>query len=176
MSLSQSVSTNEPTAFALARAGDKLISPKAADKITGIYSEKSSGANGPEIWHIDYFDPKATWKDTQVTFVNGRVKEVTQPKRLFDLVAGGKQMSWRKLKIDSDRALSIAARALTLRKLRVAGEQYWLDKTPAGPRWKIRLWVSSADKPNETNEIGDLYIATQTGEIVKDDLREPDPK
>jgi hypothetical protein len=165
----------QTTALTLARQGDKVVPPQARDQITGIYSEKTDGTNAPEIWHIGYFDPTAALKATEVTFVDGKVKEVTHPKRVFDVFTGGKQMAWKKLRIDSDRALLIALQEPMVKKLQVRAVQLWLERTPVGASWRIRIWAARPGKPDQTTKIGDLFISSKTGEVLKNELRPREP-
>ena len=158
------------TAFDLAKEGDKVIPQQARDKITQIHSEKSTGTLVPDVWCIDYFDPTAAFKTTEVLFVGGKVKEITRPKRLFESFTGTRQLDWRKLKINSDRALAIALREPLLKNLHLRATQFWLERTPIGATWKIRFWASRQGKPDQTVEIGDLFLSAKTAEIIKTNL------
>ena len=159
------------TAFALVKEGDKVIAPQAKDRITQIHSEKSSGSLLPDVWHIAYFDPTALFKTTEVTFVAGKVTEIKRPKRLFGSLTGTKQLDWKKLKVNSDRALAIALKEPLLKNLHLRAAQFWLERTAMGSTWKIRFWAARRGKPDQTVEIGDLYLSGKTGEVLKTDLR-----
>ncbi|MGP8200856.1 MAG: hypothetical protein ACLQU4_15280 [Limisphaerales bacterium] len=158
------------TAFDLVKEGDKVVPQQARDKVTQLYSDKSTGTLVPDVWHIGYFDSTAAFKTTEVLFVAGKVKEITRPKRLFDSFTGSKQLDRRKLKINSDRALAIALKAPLLKNLHLQATQFWLERVPMGSAWKIRFWASRQGKPDQTVEIGDLFLSAKTGEIIKTDL------
>ena len=96
--------------------------------------------------------------------------EVKHPKGLAETFTGTRQLSWRKLKIDSDRALEIALKDPDLKKLDLQAAQFWLERTVIGASWKIRFWITRLGKPGQLAEIGDLYISTTTGEVLKDEL------
>jgi hypothetical protein len=115
-------------------------------------------------------DPTAAFKTTEVLFVAGKVKEITRPKRLFESFTGTRQLDWRKLKINSDRALAIALREPLLKNLHLRATQFWLERTPIGATWKIRFWASRQGKPDQTVEIGDLFLSAKTAEIIKTNL------
>jgi hypothetical protein len=166
----QSSSAVPMTAFALVKAGDKVIAPQAKDRIMEVYSEKSTGGLAPDVWYIDYFDPTAAFKRTEVTFVAGKVTEIKRPKRLFDALTGSKKLDGKKLKIDSDRALAMALKEPMLKKVHLQATQFWLEKTVVGSTWKIRFWAARRGKPDQTVEIGDLYLSSKTGETLKNDL------
>jgi hypothetical protein len=166
----QSVSAAQMTAFALVKEGDKVIPPQAKDRITQIHSEKSTGSLVPDVWHIDYFDPTAAFKTTEVTFVAGKVTEITRPKRLLDAVSGTRQLDWKKLKVNSDRALAIALKEPLLKKLHLRATEFWLERKETISTWKIRFWAARLGKPDQTVEIGDLYLSSKTGEVLKTDL------
>ena len=158
------------TVFALVKAGDSFVAPAAKDKITGIHSEKSAASLVPDVWYVDYYDSTTAFKTTEVKFVDGKMMEVKQPKRLLNTLSGTKLLEWRKLKIDSDHAMSIALKDPLLKKVDLQAAQFWLERTTVGATWKIRFWMARMGKPNETTEIGDLYISSKSGEILKNDL------
>jgi len=158
------------TAFALVKEGDKVIAPQAKNRITQIRSEKSIGGLLPDVWHIAYFDPTAAFKTTEVTFVAGKVTEIKRPKHLLDSLTGARQLDWKKLKINSDRALAIALKEPLLKKLHLRATQFWLERTAIGSTWKIRFWAARLGKLDQTVEIGDLYLSGKTGEVLKTDL------
>lgn len=162
--------TNNPPAFVLARSGDQYLDPKARDKIIEIHSEQSTNGLVPGVWYIDYFDPTTVFKRTELKFVAGQMVENTKPKRFVDVFSGSKQLSWRKLKVDSDRALAIALKQPQLTNVHLQATQFWLTRTVNAADWKIRFWTRSVGKPDELSEIGDLYISTRTGEVLKNEL------
>ena len=167
---SQFLPAAEMTAFALVKEGDKFIAPQAKDKIMQIYSEKSAGSLVPGVWHIDYYDTNAAFRTTEVTFSAGKMTEVKRPKRLLESFSGARQLRWSKLKIDSDRALAIALKEPRLAKLDLRAAQFWLERTATGATWKIRFWAARLDKPDQSADIGDLYISSKSGEVLKTDL------
>jgi hypothetical protein len=158
------------TAFVLAREGNKFIPPQAKDKITQIRSEKSVGGLAPDVWYIDYYDSTAALKMTEVKFVADKMTEVKRPKHLLDMFSGTKLLAWKKLKVDSDRALAIALKEPTLKQLDLQAAQFWLEWTATGSTWKIRFWTARLGKPGQTSAIGDLYISSTTGEVLKNNL------
>src|SRR5205085_5679835 len=58
----------EPTAYELAKEGNKHVGEAARDRIVQTRSEKSVGTMTPNIWHIVFYDPYASLKATAVTF------------------------------------------------------------------------------------------------------------
>jgi len=166
----QSPPPAKTTVFALVKEGDKAIKPQSKDKITQIHSDKSTGGLVPDVWYIDYNDPTAAFKTTEVTFVAGKITGIKQPKRVFDAFTGSKQVEWKRVKVDSDRALAAALNEPQLKKLDLRASQFWLERTPTGATWKIRFWTAGPDKPDQTTSIGDLYISAKSAEIIKTDL------
>jgi hypothetical protein len=79
-------------------------------------------------------------------------------------------LAWKILKVDSDRALAIARKEPMLQKLDLRAAQFWLERTAIGSSWKIRFWAARPGKPGQMDGIGDLYISSKTGEILKNDL------
>jgi hypothetical protein len=160
----------EMTALALVKEGDKFIAPEAKDKITQIHSEKSTGGMVPDVWYIGYFDPTTAFKETEVKFVASKMAEVKQPKHLLDAFSGSKRLEWKKVKIDSDRALAIATNDPSLKNHDLRASQFWLERTVVGSTWKIRFWMARLGKPEEMSDIGELYISSKSGLILKNDL------
>jgi hypothetical protein len=175
LALTRSVSGQTPpatnlTAFALVKLGNPYVPQQARDKITGIHSDKSTRGLIPDTWFVDYYDSTTAFKLAEVKFVDGKVADIKRPNRLLDTVVGTKQLEWRKMKIDSDRALAIALKHPALSKADLRAAQYWLQRTPVGSTWKIQFWIAKMGKPGETTDVGDLYISSKNGEILKDAL------
>jgi hypothetical protein len=166
----QSPPAAKMTAFALVKEGNKFVAAPARDKITQIHSEQSSGSLVPDVWYVEYYDSTAAFKRTEVKFIAGKMVEVKQPKHLFDSFSGTKQLSWKKLKVDSDRALSIALKEPQLKNLDLQAAQFWLERTVIGSTWKVRFWTTRLGKQAELSEVGDIYISSGTGEVLKKDL------
>jgi hypothetical protein len=166
----QSLPAAQITAFALVKEGDKFVAPQAKDKITQIHSEKSAGDLTPDVWYVDYYDSTAAFKTTEVKFVAGKMAEVKHPRHLLDSLSGTKSLAWKILKVDSDRALAIARKEPMLQKFDLRAAQFWLERTAIGSSWKIRFWAARPGKPDQMDDIGDLYISSKTGEILKNDL------
>src|SRR5215212_9225342 len=90
---------SEPTAFALAKEGNKHVGEDAKDRIVQIWSEKSVGTMTPNIWHVVYYDPDASLKATEVIFAGGKKQKVTRPPRLLEpITRSHKQLDKSKLK------------------------------------------------------------------------------
>lgn len=170
LSIEPALMAAPPTALAVAKIGDKLIPSHAKDKVIQIYSERSENGLAPDVWYVEYYDPTVAFKKTQLKFVRGKVVETTHPKHVLDTFSGTKQLNWRKLKIDSDKALSIALKDPLLKHLDLQAAQYWLQLSSVGPTWKLRFWMPQLSKPGKLNQIGDVYILSQTGEILREEL------
>jgi hypothetical protein len=166
----QSPPATNMTAFALVKEGDNFVVPQAKHRITQIHSEQSNGSLIPDVWYVEYYDPTTAFKRTEVKFIAGKMAEVKQPKHLLDSFSGTKQLSWKKLKVDSDHALAIALKEPQLKKLELQAAQFWLEGTVVGSSWRIRFWTTRLGKPGQLSEVGDLYISSGTGEVLKKDL------
>jgi hypothetical protein len=166
----QSLPVTNLSAFTLVKVGDKAIAPQAKDKITQIHSEKSSGGLVPAVWYIDYLDATAAFRTTEVKFVDGKVAEVKHPKRLLDTLTGTKLLEWRKLKIDSNRALAIALKEPALEKSDLRAVQFWLDRTESTCTWRIHFWAALLGRPDQVKDVGEVFISSRTGEVIKNDI------
>ncbi len=161
----------EPTAFELVKEGNKYVGVDAKDKVVQIRSDRSVVGLQPRVWYIVYYDPDATFKATEVKFGAGKKLSVKRPWRLLEPITGNdKKLDSSKLKVDSDKALEIAGQEPLLDKLTLKHSQFWLEHGDEGPVWKIRLWVGRAEHPGESVEIGEVFVAADTGKVTKTDV------
>jgi hypothetical protein len=162
---------DEMTAFQLIKEGNKHVGEDAKDRIVGIRSEKSILSLQPNIWYIVYYDPDARLKATEVKFGAGKKLDVKRPFRLLEPITGAdKELPKDKLKIDSDKAIAIALEEPLLDKLTIKATRLWLEKKDDVPAWKVRLYAQKLKNPNDTADIGEVYVATETGKVLERDL------
>ncbi len=162
----------EMTAFQLVKEGNRYIGEESKDQVVEIHSDKSVGSLAPNIWYIVYYDPDAALKAVQVKFGAGKKMDVKRTFRLLEpMIGGDKKLDRKKLNIDSDKALSTAMSDPLLTNLTVKASQMWLQHSDDGPVWKIRLWAAKLKNPNDTANIGDIYILAEDGKVMKRDLR-----
>jgi hypothetical protein len=125
----------------------------------------------PNIWYVVYYDPDATLKAVEVKFGAGQKMDVSRPLRLLEPVTGAdKTLDASKLKVDSDKALAIAQAQPLLKSLTLVASQMWLQHSDEGPRWKIKLWAAKLKKTGDQADVGDVYVSTADGSVVKNDL------
>src|SRR5581483_6435395 len=104
-----SLDAKDLTAFELVAAGNQYVSEASKNHVVQIRSDKSVGSLVPEFWYVVYYDPSATLKAVEVKFGGGKEMEVKRPMRLLEPMRGNQRvLDSDKLKVDSDRALSIA--------------------------------------------------------------------
>jgi hypothetical protein len=163
-------SASEPTAFDLVKEGDNYVGQDVKDRVVEIRSEKSVGSLVPNIWYIVYYDPDATAKATEVKFGAGKKLSVKRPARLLEFATGNTELPKEKLKIDSDKALSIAKKEPLLNNLTLTATQMKLERWDSEPVWKVRFWAAKLRKPSATADIGEIFVNAATGEVVKNDL------
>jgi hypothetical protein len=164
------VQAASPTAFALVKEGNKYVAPEGKNRITQIFSEKSDKSLVPNVWYIDYLDPKASFRTTEIKFVDGKMASIKEPKRWYDALNGSRQLDWKKLKVDSNGALSIAQKEPMLKNQGVRAVQFTLARTPTGSMWKIHFWTAKVGNPSETVDAGELEISTKNGAILNNGL------
>ena len=174
LALSRSAAAAEPTAFELVREGNDHVGRDARGRVVQIRSEKSVGTLVPNIWYVVYFDPDATAMASEVKFAAGKKVSVKRPSRLLEPITGGhKELDKTKFKVDSDKAINTAKAEPLLKNLTLTASQLWLEGfgPDRKPVWKVRLWAQKLRRPSDTADIGDLYISTEDGSIVKNDLK-----
>lgn len=168
----------DTTALDLIKEGDRYVGEQSKDKVVQIFSDKSIAGLTPRIWTVVYFDPTATFKSVQVRFEAGKMKEVKRPFRVLQIGTGEhKTMDMAKVKIDSDKALSIAKKQPILEGLELRGSQMWLSAGSSrvsdlydGPVWRVKFFAAKTSNKNATADIGDIYLAADDGKVVKDDF------
>ena len=161
----------EPTAFELVKLGDQYVGVQSKDKVVEIRSEKSVASLTPNIWHIVYYDPDATFKAVEVKFGAGQKLDVSHPWRMIERVGGGKDaLDGTKLKIDSDQAFKIAAKQPLLEHLTLKAAQFWLEHGDNGPQWKVKLWASKLHNPDDDADVGTIIISAADGSVTKSDI------
>lgn len=161
----------EPTAFDLIKEGNRYVGEQSKDKVVQIRSEKSIGTLTPNIWYVVFYDPDATFKSTEVKFGAGKKLNVTRPMRVIELGTGDdKSLDRDKLKVDSDKAIKIAVAEPLLKSLTIKATRLILQRGDQGPVWKVTLWSAKLKNPAANADIGSVYIASDTGQVVRSDL------
>jgi hypothetical protein len=161
----------EPTAFQLAKDGNRFVGEPSQDKVLEIYSEKSIASLTPSLWTVAYFDPDASFKLVEVKFGAGLKLDVVRPWRPFG--GGGKKASvidLKKLKVDSDKALKIAMSQQLLAPFNLKHTQLWLKPGADGLVWRVRLWAAKLGRTEAVVEVGDIFISPVDGSVVRADL------
>ena len=169
--LAVSAFAGDLTAFDLIKEGNRHVGEDAKDKVVQIRSEKSVGTLTPNIWYVVYYDPDATFKATEVKFGGGKKMDVKRPTRVFETITGEKAFDLDKLKIDSPKALKVAQEDSLLENLKLTNTQMWLEKRDGEPVWKVKFWAQKLRKPDQTVDIGDIFVSAETGKVVKSDLK-----
>ena len=169
--LAQAARASDPTAFELMKLGNQYVGVQSKDKVVQVRSEKSIGSLTPNIWYVVYYDPDATFKAVEVKFGAGQKLDVSHPGRVLELFSDDKKtLDKSKLKIDSDRALNIAAEMPLLKNLTLKASQLWLEHGDMGPQWRVKLWAAKLKNPTEDADIGIVILSAADGSIVKTDL------
>ena len=167
-----SARANEPTAFDLITEGNRYVGEQSKDKLVQLRSEKSVGTLTPNIWFVVYYDPDATFKATEVKFGAGKKLKVTRPVRVLELGTGDdKTLDRSKLKIDSDEAIKTATAEPLLKSLTLKATKLVLQRGDEGPVWKVTLWAAKLKNPADNADIGSVFIAADTGKVVRTDLQ-----
>lgn len=163
--------SEELTALQLAKRGNEYVGVQSKDKVVQIRSEKSINGLTPNIWYVVYYDPDATLKAVEVKFGAGEKLDVSHPLRLLEPVTGDDQiLDNAKLKIDSDKAQAIATSHPLVKSLTLRATQLWLGHGDQGPQWKVKLWAAKLKHPEDSADIGVVYISAEDGSIIKADL------
>lgn len=160
----------DQTAYDLAKEGNRYVGEQAKDKIVQIRSEKSMGSTTPNIWFVVYRDETATMKSVEVKFGAGKMMEVKRPFRVLEMASKHQEMDAKKLKIDSDKALTIAMKEPILENLKITASELKLEPGSDGtPTWKVSLWAAKL-KSSKDVKIGEIWLAAEDGKVNKIDI------
>jgi len=161
----------DPTAFVLAKEGNRYVGEQSKDKLVQIRSDKSVGTLTPAVWYIVYYDPDASLKAVEVKFGAGKKLDVSHPLRLLEPITGqDKVLDRTKLKVDSDQALNLAIAEPLLKSLDLKASQMWLQHGDEGPVWRVRLWAAKLKHPAENADIGEVFISADEGKVIRANL------
>jgi hypothetical protein len=161
----------DSTAFELVKMGDQYVGVQSKDKVVQIRSEKSIASLTPDIWYVVYYDPDATFRAVEVKFGAGQKLDVGRPWRMLESASSDKDAFDRaKLRIDSDKALKIAASQPLLEHLTLKATQFWLQHDKSDPVWRVRLWAAKLANPNDNADVGEVFISATDGSVIKTDL------
>ena len=170
----------ELTGFSLAKEGNRYVGEQAKDKVVQIRTEKSLNSLTPNIWYIVYYEPDATLKATEVKFAGDKMQKVSRPLRLLEPVSGDDEvLDRKKLKVDSDVAIKTALKEPPLKDLKVVATELKLERVgqgvlgiggPGEPVWKVKLWAARPGQSYKTADVGEVWISTAEGKVVKSDL------
>jgi hypothetical protein len=165
--------TSSPSAFQLAKEGNRYIGEQAKDKVVQIRSERSKGGVTPSVWYVVYFDNTAALKATEVKFGNGKMLDVKRPLRLLSATSKQSEpLPKEKLKIDSDQALKIATQQPGFEGVTLKSSEMRLERNRNDePVWRIGLWGSGLRAPEFETSLGDITIAAADGNVVENDLK-----
>ena len=160
-----------PTVHELVAQADAYVGADVKGKVIDVHSDKSVGGLTPGIWTVTYYDPDAAFKTAEVKLGDGRKLEVGHPLREpLAYMHPDRQLNLANVSVDPDKAVRIAREDPLLKDLKLRATQLWLDPADAGPEWKVRLWAAKMRRPDESADIGDIYISADTGKVVKEDL------
>jgi hypothetical protein len=166
------VHAGEKTAFELAKEADKHVGEDAKGKVVQLRSEKSIGTLTPTVWYVVLHDPDATAKATEIKFGAGQKLSVKRPARVLELgFRDHLPLDKDKLKVDSDAAIKTASEQPMLKNLKLTASKLTLEKWEGQVVWKVRLWAEKLRDSRKDADIGEVFIAADSGKVVKNDLK-----
>jgi hypothetical protein len=160
----------EPTAFQLAKEGNRFVGEPSKDKVLEIYSDKSIANLVPSVWTVVYFDADARSKVVEVKFGSGLKLDVSRPWKVFGSGKEAEVVDFKKVKVDSNEAIKVATGLQLLSPFTLKNTQLRLAHTDDGLVWRVRLWAAKLGKPDAIMEIGEVFISPTDGSVVRADL------
>jgi sporulation protein YlmC with PRC-barrel domain len=171
--VSASAGGSGKTALELIKEGNRYVGEQAKDKLVQIRSEKSINGVNPSVWYVVFYDPTAALKATEVKFANGQMVDVKRPLRLLEATSNRDEpLDRSKIKIDSDKALSIAMEQPMLKDMKPTASEMRLQRGPGGmPIWNVELWAAKASDPKDDVSLGTVMFSAEDGKVMKTDLK-----
>ena len=162
-----SVSAAEPTALELIREGNRYVGEQFKDKVVLIRSEKSVATLTPQSWLLNYRSEFTSLKGVEVKFVGGKMADVDTSMK------GGRPFELNRIKVDSDKALSVATNEPILKNLTLRSSKMSLERIGDAnlPAWRVQLWAAKLKNPTDSVAIGEILISTEDGTVLKNDLK-----
>jgi hypothetical protein len=162
---------DEPTALAVIEEANRHVGDEVKGKVIRIRSEKSVAGLTPNIWNVMFYNRDARFKTTEVKVGAGKKLDVRNPLRQpFAYIDIDRVIDLKKVKIDSDKAIKIAAAEPLVEKLTLRATELSLEPSDDGPIWKVRLWAARLRNPNRDADIGELTIKAEDGTVIRSDL------
>lgn len=162
---------DDPQALELVKEGNRYVGEQAKDKVVQVRSEKSIGSLKPKVWYVVYYDPTATFKSVEVKFGGGKMMEVKRPFRVIETVLDKDTvLDLEKVKVNSDKAISIATKEPILEGLTIKSVSARLQNSGGGPIWIIKLWAQKLRNTRDDADIGEIKISVDEGKVLQTDI------
>jgi hypothetical protein len=163
------VASADPTALDLVSKGDQYVGVQSKDKVIQISSDKSVATLTPNVWDVLYYDPDSTFKTVGVKFGAGQEMDVSHPLRMFPAKLE-EILDLGKVRVDSDRALKIAASQPLLKALTLRASKMTLQNSDDGVVWKVELWAAKVGDSTKEADIGSITISAADKSVIRSDL------
>jgi hypothetical protein len=161
----------EARAVVEASLNPSLIAPTGQASLLKIIGRHDAGAPGPRTWTFYFYDTSAKGNATYITVRNGKV--VRDGEAITSTVFPWHQddvLPEDKLKVDSTAALTIAQALIP--NVPISSSSFELiHPHDYAPMWKLTLWTRDHD--GQEQQIGTVQILTETGYVVKNNLKPP---
>lgn len=146
------------------------MSARSQNRVLEITSGKTPVEQPPQSWQIRYYDDKTTYNAVEVRFEGGEMERVYEPNRLIGIFAPGarKILDLAKVKIDSDKAIRIAAAEAKAEELVAKSVELKLERGYGGlPVWNVKLFGAIPGKATEDLSLGYVIVLAEDGKVLK---------
>ncbi len=159
-----------PTVFELVQEANRSLGEESKGNLFYARSERSVGELTPSIWKLGFYDPATMLKVTELRFRSGTKSDVTRPAAVLEMYNPQKILDPKKLNVDSDRALQTAAKDPSLKNLTLRTSEMKLESMDGLPVWRIKLWARRIRNPSESAEVGEIWISSDDGKVIRSTL------
>jgi serine/threonine protein kinase len=161
---------SKATALQLLQKGNTHVSARSQNRVLEITSGKAPVDQPPQSWQIRYYDDKTTYNAVEVRFEGGEMERVYEPNRLLGIFAPGarKILDLAKVKVDSDKAIRIAAAEAKAEELIAKSVELKLERGYGGlPVWNVKLFGIVPGKATNDSNLGYVIVLAEDGKVLK---------
>jgi serine/threonine protein kinase len=161
---------SKATALQLLQKGNSHVSARSRDRVLEVISGRAPLNEPPQGWRVIYHDDKTTYNAVEVRFQGGEMERVYEPNRVLEMFSfrGQKTLDLAKVKIDSDKAIRIAATEAKAQELVAKFVELKLERGYGGlPVWNVKLFGVVPGKAADDSALGYVIVLAEDGKVLK---------
>ncbi|HEY0551559.1 MAG TPA: protein kinase, partial [Verrucomicrobiae bacterium] len=162
--------SSKATALQLLQKGNSYVSARSQNRVLEATASRAPLNEPPQSWRFVYEDDKTTYNAVAVRFEGGEMERIYEPNRFLELFTPGAQkiLDLAKVKVDSDKAIRIAAAEAAAEELVAKFVELKLERGYGGlPVWNVKLFGLVPGKTVEDSSLGYVIVLAEDGKVLK---------